>query len=137
MGGFLSISDRSNQRFVEWINPLVCTPMNSPWVLLLLAIAAEVIGTSCLKLSQGFSRPVPTVIVLSAYAISMTLMSRVVQVLPMGLTYALWSGIGIVAIVLIGLLLYRQVPTHGQLVGMALITAGVITVNLSGTAGHS
>ena len=111
--------------------------MNSPWVLLLLAIGAEVIGTSCLKLSQGFSRPVPTLIVLSAYAISMTLMSRVVQVLPMGLTYALWSGIGIVAIVLIGLLLYRQVPTHGQLVGMALITAGVITVNLSGTAGHA
>ena len=108
----------------------------NPWLLLLLAISAEVIGTSCLKLSQGFSRPGPTLIVLSAYAISMTLMSRVVQVLPMGLTYALWSGIGIVAIVLVGLLLYRQVPTHGQLVGMALITAGVITVNLSGTAGH-
>ena len=71
------------------------------------------------------------------FAVSMTLMARVVQVLPMGLPYALWSGIGIVAIVLIGLLLYRQVPTHGQLVGMALITAGVITVNLSGTAGHT
>ena len=109
--------------------------MNSPWVLLLLAIAAEVIGTSCLKLSQGFSRPGPTLVVLSAYAISMTLMSRVVQVLPIGLTYALWSGIGIVAIVLIGLLLYRQVPTQGQLVGIALITAGVITVNLNGTSG--
>ncbi|KZR84533.1 Quaternary ammonium compound-resistance protein QacC [Synechococcus sp. MIT S9509] len=109
--------------------------MNSPWLLLLLAITAEVIGTSCLKLSQGFSRPVPTLVVLSAYAISMTLMSRVVQVLPMGLTYALWSGIGIVAIVMIGLLLYHQVPTQGQLMGMALITAGVITVNLSGNHG--
>ena len=109
--------------------------MNSPWVLLLLAIAAEVIGTSCLKLSQGFTRPVPTLVVLSAYAISITLMSRVVQVLPMGLTYALWSGIGIVAIVLVGLLVYRQVPTQGQLVGMALITAGVITVNLQGQPG--
>lgn len=109
--------------------------MKSPWVLLLLAIAAEVIGTSCLKLSQGFSRPGPTLVVLSAYAISMTLMSRVVQVLPMGLTYALWSGIGIVAIVMIGLLLYQQVPTQGQLMGIALITAGVITVNLSGHPG--
>ncbi len=109
--------------------------MNSSWVLLLLAIAAEVIGTSCLKLSQGFSRPGPTLVVLSAYAISMTLMSRVVQVLPIGLTYALWSGIGIVAIVLIGMLLYRQVPTQGELVGIALITAGVITVNLNGTSG--
>ena len=103
----------------------------NPWLLLLLAISAEVIGTSCLKLSQGFSRPGPTLIVLSAYAISMTLMSRVVQILPMGLTYALWSGIGIVAIVIVGLLAYRQVPSVGQLVGMALITAGVVTVNLS------
>ena len=109
--------------------------MGSPWLLLLLAITAEVIGTSCLKLSQGFSRPVPTLVVLLAYAISMTLMSRVVQVLPMGLTYALWSGIGTVAIVIIGLLLYHQVPTQGQLMGMALITAGVITVNLSGHPG--
>jgi len=109
--------------------------MNSPWVLLLLAITAEVIGTSCLKLSEGFSRIGPTLIVLSAYGISMTLMSRVVQVLPMGLTYALWSGVGIVAIVLIGLMVYRQVPTQGQLVGMALITAGVITVNLNGGNG--
>ena len=107
----------------------------NPWLLLLLAISAEVIGTSCLKLSQGFSRPLPTLVVLSAYAISMTLMSRVVQVLPMGLTYALWSGIGIVAIVLIGLLVYRQVPTQGQLIGMALITAGVVTVNLQGHPG--
>ena len=118
---------------VEWSGSPVCTLMNSSWVLLLLAICAEVIGTSCLKLSQGFSRPGPTLVVLSAYAISMTLMSRVVQVLPIGLTYALWSGIGIVAVVLIGLLVYKQVPTQGQLVGMALITAGVITVNLHGT----
>ena len=114
---------------------LTRTGMGSPWLLLLLAITAEVIGTSCLKLSQGFSRPVPSLVVLSAYAISMTLMSRVVQVLPMGLTYALWSGIGIVAIVMIGLLFYHQVPSQGQLMGMALITAGVITVNLSGHPG--
>ena len=107
----------------------------NPWLLLLLAIGAEVIGTSCLKLSQGFSRPGPTLIVLSAYTVSMILVSRVVQVLPMGLTYALWSGIGIMAIVLVGLLVYRQVPTQGQLFGMALITAGVITVNLQGHHG--
>ena len=108
---------------------------SSPWILLLLAIAAEVLGTSCLKLSDGFSRPIPTLVVLSAYAVSMTLMSRVVQVIPMGLTYALWSGIGILAIVIVGVLAYRQVPTPGQLVGMALITAGVISVNLNGHLG--
>ena len=102
------------------------------WSLLLLAIAAEVIGTSCLKLSDGFSRLWPSVVVLLAYSTSMLLLSRVVQTIPLGITYALWSGIGIVAIVLVGVFVYRQVPTPTQLSGMALITAGVVMVNVTG-----
>ena len=106
--------------------------MNKAWVLLLFAITSEVIGTSCLKLSEGFSKPIPTLVVLAAYATSMLLLSRVVQTIPLGITYALWSGIGIVAIVLVGLFAYKQVPSPGQLVGIATITAGVIIVNLTG-----
>ena len=106
--------------------------MPAPWILLLLAIGSEVIGTSCLKLSQGFSRPIPTLVVLAAYSTSMLLLSRVVQTIPLGITYALWSGIGIIAIVLVALLAYKQVPSPGQLVGIAMITAGVIIVNLTG-----
>ena len=106
-------------------------PSLSPWVLLLLAIGAEIVGTSCLKVSDGFSRPWPTLVVLTAYGLSMTLMSRVVKTIPMGISYALWSGIGIVASVLIGVGADRQVPTGGQLIGMGLITAGVLIVNLS------
>ena len=106
--------------------------MSNPSILLLLAITAEVTGTSFLKLSEGFSRPLPALVVLAAYGCSMLLLSRVVQSIPLGITYALWSGIGIVAIVLVGLLAYRQVPSPGQLVGMALITAGVVIVNLTG-----
>ena len=102
------------------------------WILLLMAIAAEVLGTSLLKLSAGFSRPLPSLLVVAAYSTSMLLLSRVVQTIPLGITYAMWSGVGIVAIVLVGLLAYRQVPSPGQLMGMALITAGVITVNLNG-----
>ena len=105
--------------------------MNKAWVLLLFAITSEVIGTSCLKLSEGFSKPIPTLVVLVAYSTSMLLLSRVVQTIPLGITYALWSGIGIVAIVLIGLFAYKQVPSPGQLVGIATITAGVIIVNLT------
>jgi small multidrug resistance pump len=108
--------------------------MNHPWLLLLLAIAAEVVGTSCLKLSAGMSRPLPTLVVLAAYGTAMLLLAKVVQHIPLGLSYALWSGIGIVAITLVGVLAYRQIPTAGQLLGMALITAGVVTVNLSGGA---
>ena len=106
--------------------------MAAPWILLLLAIGSEVIGTSCLKLSEGFSKPIPTLVVLVAYATAMLLLSRVVQTIPLGITYALWSGIGIVAIVLVGLFAYKQVPSPGQLVGIATITAGVIIVNLTG-----
>ena len=104
----------------------------NPWLLLLLAVSAEIVGTSCLKLTQGFSRPWPTLLVLVAYGIAFLLLSRVVDTIPLGITYALWSGICIVAIVLIGVLAYRQVPTPAQLVGIGLITAGVITVNLGG-----
>jgi small multidrug resistance pump len=106
--------------------------MNNAWVLLLFAITSEVIGTSCLKLSEGFSKPIPTLVVLVSYATAMLLLSRVVQTIPLGITYALWSGIGIVAIVLVGLFAYKQVPSPGQLVGIATITAGVIIVNLTG-----
>ena len=110
-------------------------PTVPAWLLLLAAIASEVVGTSCLKLSAGMSRPLPTLVVLAAYGSSMLLLSKVVQTIPLGITYALWSGIGIVAIVLVGLLAYRQIPSSGQLVGMALIAAGVVVVNLTGQ-GH-
>ena len=106
--------------------------MNNSWVLLFLAIISEVIGTSFLKLSEGFSKPIPTLVVLAAYFSSMLLLSRVVQTIPLGITYALWSGIGIIAIVLVGLFAYKQVPSPGQLVGIATITTGVIIVNLTG-----
>jgi small multidrug resistance pump len=105
-------------------------PLNNPWTLLLLAISAEVIGTSFLRLSEGMTRPGPTVLVFTAYAIAMGLLSKVVMSLPLGLTYALWSGIGTAAIVLVGRFAYQQMMGVGQLIGIALITAGVVLVNL-------
>ena len=103
------------------------------WVLLLLAIASEVIGTSCLKSSAGMTRPLPSLAVLVAYALAMVLMAQAVQVIPLGLSYALWSGIGIIAIVVVGVVVYGQIPTPEQLIGMALIAAGVVVVNLGGS----
>ena len=104
--------------------------MSNPWTLLLLAISAEVIGTSCLRLSEGMTRPIPTLLVFSAYAVAMGLLSKVVMSLPLGITYALWSGIGTVAIVLVGRFAYQQTMGVGQLIGTGLITAGVVLVNL-------
>ena len=104
--------------------------MNQPWTLLLLAITAEVIGTSCLRLSEGMTRPLPTLLVFGAYAIAMALLSKVVLSIPLGLTYALWSGIGTVVIVLVGRFAYSQLLNPTQLIGIGLITAGVVLVNL-------
>ena len=104
--------------------------MSQPWILLLLAISAEVIGTSFLRLSEGMTRPLPTLLVFGAYAIAMALLSRVVLSIPLGLTYALWSGIGTVVIVLVGRFAYSQLLNPTQLIGSALITAGVVLVNL-------
>ena len=104
--------------------------MSNPWPLLMLAITAEVLGTSCLRLSQGMTKPVPTLLVFLAYAIAMGLLSKVVMSLPLGLTYALWSGIGTVAVVLVGWLAYQQTLSVSQLIGIGVITAGVVLVNL-------
>ena len=104
--------------------------MRQPWTLLLLAISAEVIGTSCLRLSEGMTRPLPTLLVFGAYAIAMALLSKVVLSIPLGLTYALWSGIGTVVIVLVGRFAYGQMLWSHQLIGIGLITAGVVLVNL-------
>ena len=104
--------------------------MSQPWTLLLLAISAEVIGTSFLRLSEGMTRPLPTLLVFGAYAIAMMLLSRVVLSIPLGLTYALWSGIGTVVIVLVGRFAYSQLLSPTQLIGIGLITAGVVIVNL-------
>lgn len=106
---------------------------STAWFLLLLAIAAEVVGTSCLKLSAGMTRLGPSLTVVLAYSLAMMLMAKAVQVIPLGLSYALWSGIGIIAIVLVGVLAYRQIPTTAQLLGIALITLGVVVVNLGGS----
>ena len=104
--------------------------LSNPWTLLLLAISAEVIGTSCLRLSEGMTKPVPTLLVFMAYAIAMALLSKVVLSIPLG-TYALWSGIGTVVIVLVGRFAYGQLLNPTQLIGIGLITAGVVLVNLA------
>ncbi|MCP9777895.1 MULTISPECIES: multidrug efflux SMR transporter [unclassified Cyanobium] len=100
------------------------------WLALVLAISAEVAGTSLLKLSEGLTRPWPTALLLAAYGCAIALVSRVVTVIPLGITYALWSGIGTLAVVLIGALAYRQVISSAQLFGVVLIAAGFVIVNL-------
>ena len=107
------------------------------YLYLAIAIVAEVIGTTALKAVDGFSRPWPLLTVVVGYGIAFWMLSRVMQSLPVGVTYAIWSGLGIVLIGLAGWLVYGQKPDAAALAGMALIIAGVLLIQLfSASAGH-
>lgn len=107
------------------------------WVLLAVSIAAEVLGTTLLKYSDGFTRPGPTLGALTAYAFAFYLVSLVFRTLPVGVVYAIWSGVGIVLTGLIGLFVFGQKPDLPALIGMAMIIGGVLVINLfSGSTAH-
>jgi small multidrug resistance pump len=104
---------------------------------LALAILAEVIATSALKASEQFTKIIPSAIVLIGYGVSFYLLTLVLKTIPVGITYAVWSGIGIVLIALIGAVFYNQIPDLPAIVGMGLILSGVLVIHLfSKTVGH-
>jgi small multidrug resistance pump len=107
------------------------------YVYLILAIVAEVIGTTALKGANGFTRPLPSVVVLLGYGTAFYLLSVIVQTMPLGIVYAMWSGAGIVLVAIAGVLFFKQIPDVPAIFGMVLILAGVVIVNLfSKTVGH-
>ena len=102
-----------------------------PYVFLLIAIAAEVAATSLLKSTEGFSKLWPTVACLTGYVISFAALSVCVKDLPVGVVYALWSALGTAAIVAIGAVFLGEPLNTAKVVGVSLIIAGVVTVNLA------
>ncbi len=107
------------------------------WIYLAGAIGCEIIATSALKAADGFTRPIPTAIVVLGYAASFYCLSVVLRSIPMGVAYAIWSGIGIVLISIVGLVVYKQRLDPPALVGILLIIAGTLVINLLSKAGHS
>lgn len=107
------------------------------YLTLILAVIAETIGTSALQASQQFSRLVPSVLVLLGYGTALYLLSFTLRTMPVGVVYALWSGLGILFIALIGFLAFGQKLDLPAVAGMALILAGILVINLfSKTATH-
>ncbi|MDT4864543.1 MAG: QacE family quaternary ammonium compound efflux SMR transporter [Betaproteobacteria bacterium HGW-Betaproteobacteria-9] len=107
------------------------------WLTLGIAIVAEVIGTTALKASEGFTRLGPSVVVVVGYAVAFYCLSLVLKTIPVGVTYAIWSGLGVVLITLVALVVYGQKIDLAGLVGMGLIIAGVAVLNVfSETATH-
>lgn len=111
--------------------------IGSPYIPLGIAIALEVLGTSLLQQSQQFSRLWPTIGMAICYLLSFYLLSLALRSLPLGIAYAIWSALGIVLVATIGLLVFGQKLDLPAVIGLALIIAGVIVVNMfSKTAGH-
>lgn len=105
--------------------------------LLGIAIVAEVIATTALKSSEGFSRFGPTIVVVIGYGIAFYCLSLTLKVLPMGIAYAIWSGVGIVLISALGWAVHGQTLDGPALIGLGLIIAGVLVVNVfSKSIGH-
>lgn len=107
------------------------------YVLLGIAIVSEVIATTSLALSNGLTKPLPVVISAIGYAVALGLLAVVMRVMPTGVVYAIWSGLGVVLIALVAWLWQGQRLDLPALIGMGLIVSGVIVVNLfSGSVGH-
>lgn len=111
--------------------------MGKAYLFLIIAVMFEGLGTTSLQASQQFTRLVPSVGVLIGFGMSFYCLMIVLQYLPLGVTYALWSGFGICLTALLGWLMFRQAVDVPAMIGMALIIAGIVVINLySKTAAH-
>ena len=100
------------------------------YLYLFVAIVAEVIATSALKASDGFSRLRPSAVTVVGYGVAFYFLALTLRTMPTGIAYAIWSGVGIVLISAVGWIWFRQALDLPAIVGMGLIVAGVIVVNL-------
>lgn len=107
------------------------------YLYLFLAITAEVIATTALKSAEGFTKLLPSAIVIIGYGISFYFLSVVLQHLPLGITYAIWSGLGVVLVAVSAIFIYGQIPDLPAIIGMGLIITGVVVIQVfSQTTGH-
>lgn len=104
------------------------------WVLLSVAIAAEIIATLCLKASEGLSKLWPSIGVLFGYTTAFTVMAMSLKKLDVGITYAIWSGVGIIGAAIGGVVFFDQHLSRMAMIGMGIIIAGVVVMNLGGAS---
>ena len=105
-----------------------------PYIYLAIAVAFETIGTSAMQASQQFTRLWPSILVVAAYAISFYFLSMVLRFMPVGVVYALWSGLGIVFIAMIGFVVFGQKLDLPAVLGLGLIITGIVVIQLFSNA---
>ncbi|CAD5106515.1 DMT family transporter [Zestomonas carbonaria] len=109
----------------------------TPYAYLAIAVAAEVVATSSLKAVKGLSTPLPLLLVIVGYAIAFWMLILVMRSLPVGIVYAIWSGLGIVLVSIAALFLYGQRLDLPAMLGIGLIISGVVVINMfSSSTGH-
>ena len=107
------------------------------WLFLFIAIIAEVIATSALKSSEGFTKPIASIVVVLGYMIAFYCLSLTLKTIPVGIAYAVWSGVGIVLITTVAWIVFDQKLDVWGIIGIALIMSGVLVLNLlSKTSSH-
>ncbi|ARS47453.1 MULTISPECIES: DMT family transporter [Pseudomonadaceae] len=107
------------------------------YLYLAIAIAAEVVATTSMKAIDGFSKPLPLLLVVGGYAIAFWMLTLVVRTIPVGIAYAIWAGLGIVLVSIAALFLYQQKLDLPAVLGMGLIVSGVVVIQLfSQSTGH-
>jgi small multidrug resistance pump len=107
------------------------------YIYLAIAIIAEVAATSALKASNEFTKLIPSLIVIVGYGAAFYFLTLVLRTIPVAITYAVWSGAGIVLVAVVGAILYKQIPDIPAVIGMGLIVAGIAIINVfSKTIGH-
>ena len=104
------------------------------WLYLIAAIVLEVSGTTCMKLSQGFTRLTPSVLLFLFYGLSFTALTIVLKKMDVSIAYAVWSGLGTALIAVIGILYFREPLTAVKVISLGLVIVGVVGLNLSGGA---
>jgi small multidrug resistance pump len=100
------------------------------WLFLAIAIVCEVVATSALKATEGFTRWAPSLLVVAGYALAFYFLSLTLRNMPVGVVYAIWSGAGVVLVSIAGWLLYQQALDTAALLGIGLIVSGVLVLNL-------
>ena len=106
------------------------------WIYLTIAICAEVAGTSALKASDGFTRVLPSVVVVISYGLAFAMLSQALRIFDLAVAYAIWSGAGIAAIALVGLWVYGQKLDLAGIIGIGMIVGGIVVVQLFSNSTH-
>ena len=107
------------------------------YLYLAIAIIAEVVGTTAMKATEGFTKPLPTLVLVLGYGVAFYFFTLYLKSMSVGVAYAMWSGLGVVLVTIVAAVLYHEIPDRWAILGMALIVAGVLVLNLmSSTTAH-